>query len=172
MAELIPRERLQPALLVRLTDDQPEKTHEAMQERVLTMRQLRRSVLRDLAWLLNTSNMEAGTNLSYYPLVAKSVLNYGLPDLTGRVVSGMTDRQLEALLREAILRFEPRILPNTLRVRAIIAGDQMNRNAIGFEVEGELWSQPVPTHLLIKTEIDVESGHFAVSDSGATGAVD
>jgi len=170
MAELIPRERLQPALLTRLTDDQPDKRQETMQERVLTMRQLRRSVLQDLAWLLNASNMEAGTDLSQHPLVAKSVLNYGLPDLTGRVVAGMSDRQLEGLLREAILRFEPRILPDTLRVRAIVAGDQMNRNAIGFEVEGELWGQPVPTHLLIKTEIDVESGHVAVNDSGMTGS--
>lgn len=162
MAELTPRERLQPALLDRLTDRDPQKDHEPISERVLNMRQLRRSVLRDLAWLLNTVNYQAAHPLDEHPLAARSVLNYGLPELTGRAVASMTPKELEALVKQAILDFEPRILPDTVRVRAILSQDQMNRNAVGFEIEGDLWAQPLPQRLLVKTEIDIETGHVSI----------
>lgn len=162
MAELTPGERLQPALLDRLTDHNPHKTEEPINERVLNIRQLRRSVLRDLAWLLNTVNYQSAHPLDGYPLVARSVLNYGLPELTGRVVASMAPKELEALVKQVILDFEPRILSGSLRVRAILAEVQMNRNAVGFEIEGDLWAHPVPLRLLIKTEIDIETGHVSM----------
>ena len=171
MVELLPKERLQPSLLDRLTDLDPQKTEETISERVLNMRQLRRSVLRDLAWLFNTVNYHSAHPLDGHPLVARSVLNYGLPELTGRVVASMTARELEALVKQAILDFEPRILPDTVRVRAILSQDQMNRNAVGFEIEGDLWAHPLPQRLLIKTEIDIETGHVSIPgtspDAGA-----
>jgi type VI secretion system protein ImpF len=165
MAELIAKERLQPALLDRLRDDHPARREETLQERVLTMRQLRRSVLKSLERLFNATNMEAGNDLSRHPRIAASVLNYGIPDLTGRTASGLTPRAIETIMRDAILRFEPRILPHTVRVRAVLSEERMDRNAIAFEIEGELWSQPVPMHLLLKTEVNLETGHVAVADS-------
>jgi type VI secretion system protein ImpF len=163
MAELTPRERLQPALLDRLTDHDPQKSEEPVKDRVLNMRQLRRSVLRDLGWLLNTINHQSARSLDDYPLVARSVLNYGLPELTSRVVASMTPKELEVLVRQAILDFEPRILPASVRVRATVSQDLMNRNAVGFEIEGDLWAHPMPLHLLIKTEIDIETGHASLA---------
>ncbi|MFO1126843.1 MAG: type VI secretion system baseplate subunit TssE [Rhodospirillales bacterium] len=171
MAELLPRERLQPALLDRLTDHDRQNSKETLKERVLTMRQLRNSVLRDLGWLLNTINYQAAHGLDDYPLVARSVLNYGLPELTSRIVASMTPRELEAVVKQAIIHFEPRILPGTVRVRAMVSPDLMNRHAVGFEIEGDLWAHPTPLHLVIKTEVDMETGHAAVagapSDPGA-----
>src|ERR1700692_4949937 len=48
---------------------------------------LRANVRRELAWLMNTTNLESGIDLSPYPQVQKSVLNYGVPDLTGKAQS-------------------------------------------------------------------------------------
>ena len=56
---LIPQERLQPSLLDRLIDDEPEKTVEAPDQRVLSKARLRQAVLRDLAWLFNTTRLES-----------------------------------------------------------------------------------------------------------------
>ena len=53
MAELTTQERLQPSLLDRLTDDEPGSRSEGRDKRVMSMRQLRAAVLRDLEWLLN-----------------------------------------------------------------------------------------------------------------------
>ena len=81
MAELTPQERLQPALLDRLTDEHPDEQQEAREQRVMSKRQLRQAVLRDLAWLFNATRLESGVDLSKVPEVRRSVLNFGLPAL-------------------------------------------------------------------------------------------
>jgi type VI secretion system protein ImpF len=93
------------------------------------------------------------------------VLNYGLPDLSGLAVSGLTEDQIEREVKNAILTFEPRILANTVRVRSEVSPEQMNRNAIVFEIVGQLWAQPMPTELFLKTELDVETGDIQVVDA-------
>ncbi len=170
MAELSPKERLQPSLLDRLTDNEPDKKKESADKRVLSMRRLRESVLRDLGWLLNCGNLASLEDLDDYPLVAHSVVNYGLPDLTGVSASGIDVPQVERALRQAILDFEPRILRNSVKVRTIVSEGEMNRNAIAFEIEGELWAQPMPLRLYLRTELDLESGNFSVTDRGSTGS--
>lgn len=167
MAELTPKERLQPSLLDRLCDDEPGKTQEPREQRVLSMRQLRKSVLRDLEWLLNTGNLALTGQLDRCPLAARSVLNYGIPDLSGQTAISLTPKALEAMIRQAILDFEPRILKESLRVRAVVSPDQMNRNAIGFEIEGELWGYPMPSHMFLRSEIDLETGQVSIQDTGA-----
>ena len=52
MAELTLQERLQPSLLDRLTDDEPGNLKEAAERRVLTLNQLKASVLRELQVML------------------------------------------------------------------------------------------------------------------------
>ncbi|HND97244.1 MAG TPA: type VI secretion system baseplate subunit TssE [Plasticicumulans sp.] len=167
MAELTPQERLQPALLDRLIDDAPERHKETREQRVLSLNQLRESVLRDLAWLFNAGNHESVQSLDAWPQVARSVLNYGLPALSGRTASSVDIPALERVLADTIRTFEPRILPHTPQVRAVVAREQMNHNAIGFEIQGELWAQPVPLHLWLKTEIDLESGNVRIEPRNA-----
>ena len=67
-------------------------------------------------------------------------------------------------VRQAILDFEPRILPPSLRVRALEIGNFENHNVIGVEISGQLWSQPIPIDLLVRTEIDLETGQVEVAD--------
>ncbi|HWW69922.1 MAG TPA: type VI secretion system baseplate subunit TssE, partial [Duganella sp.] len=59
MAELTSRDRLQPSLLDRLSDDDSQARLESREQRVLSMRGLRKAVLRDLGWLLNTTGLGA-----------------------------------------------------------------------------------------------------------------
>jgi type VI secretion system protein ImpF len=163
MAELTPTERLQPSLLDRLTDEEPAQSQEGRNRRVLSIQRLRESVLRDVGWLLNTTNMAERDLEERYPHVAKSVVNFGLPDLAGLTASAIDTGELELLVRKAIMQFEPRILKDTLTVRAHGA-DEMNHNALVFEIAGELWAQPVPLELFLKTEIDLETGDFKISE--------
>src|SRR5262247_2869962 len=82
---LPPQERLQPALLDRLTDDEPDKKVEPREMRVLSKRKLRESVLRDLAWLFNSTKLESREALAGAPYVRNSVVNFGLPAMSGQV---------------------------------------------------------------------------------------
>jgi type VI secretion system protein ImpF len=163
LAELSVKERLQPSLLDRLTDHEPGKSQENREQRVFSLTRLREAVLRDLTWLLNTTNLEAGQDLEPFPEVARSVLNYGIPDLSGITVSGTDIPGLERALRQAISEFEPRILRDGLRVRLEINETQMSHNAMTFLIEGELWSEPVPLRLYLKSEIDLDTGEATVS---------
>ena len=163
--QLTPQERLQPALLDRLTDDEPGKKHETIENRVLSKRRLRQSVLRDLAWLFNATRLESVTDLSNAPYVRQSVLNYGLPGLSGKGASSLDITDLTRAVREAILFFEPRILPATLRVSALLEPGQLDHhNVIGVEIHGQLWAQPVPLEFLARTEFDLETGKVQIAD--------
>jgi type VI secretion system protein ImpF len=162
---LPPQDRLQPALLDRLTDDDPDSDEEARDHRVMSRRQLRDAVLRDLAWLFNATRLEGSIPLDKLPLVRRSVLNFGLPSLSGQTASTVEIVDLERALRQAILDFEPRILPSTLRIRSLVEGGHLDlHNVIGVEIHGQLWAQPVPIELLIRTEIDLETGKVQMAD--------
>ena len=161
MVEVGARDALQPALLDRLTDHDPTRKVEGRDERVLSRAQLRASVLRDLSWLFNSTNLASTVDLSAHPLAAQSTLNYGLTALAGNAVAGLEFAEVEQILKDAILRFEPRILPETLTVRGIPAKDAMgHHNILSLEITGQLWSQPYPLELLIKTDMDLESGEI------------
>ena len=119
MAELTARERLLPSLLDRLTDDNPGDITEARERRAETMVQLRAATLRDLEWLLNTSNIESELDLSQYPELEDSVINYGLPNLSGTTITSVDFGMLESNIRKAIQAFEERILKDSVRVISI-----------------------------------------------------
>lgn len=164
MAELTTQERLQPSLLDRLTDDEPGKTEESREKRVISATRLRDCVTRDMSWLLNCVNMETNADLGDYPEVSRSVLNFGIPDLTGAALSGINVDILQRQVRDAILAFEPRLTANTLRVTASSNQGRMDRQALMFNIESEMWAQPIPLNLYLKTEVDLETGNFKVSE--------
>ncbi len=165
MAELTPKERLQPSLLDRLTDDEPDKTQESRQRRVLSAGQLRESVRRDLSWLLNTTHLAAKHDLSAYPQVERSTLNYGVPDLSGKTSSTIDVHSLEKAIRSAIWEFEPRLLRRSVRIKVVVDEQQMSHNALSFLIEAELWAQPLPLRLYLRTDLDLETGKISVSET-------
>jgi type VI secretion system protein ImpF len=162
MSELTVQERLQPSLLDRLTDNEPHNQKESRDRRVLSLEKLRQCVLRDLGWLLNTGDLHQLQALDEYPEVSRSVVNYGVPDLSGQNLSVADVPRLEQAVRQAIIDFEPRILRQTVRVRAAVNPEEMSHNTLSFEIEGTLWAQPMPLRLFLKTEIDLETGHVDV----------
>ncbi len=160
MADLTPKEHLQPSLLDRLTDLNPTSKTDTLEERVMSLRRLRASVIRDLEWLLNTSCLEISRELGSYPEVRKSVLNYGIPEISGTSASGKDSASIERDIRQAIQDFEPRILPETLKVGVAIDDTEMSENTITFEIQGELWWQPLPERFYLKATLDLELGKF------------
>ena len=166
MPELLLKERLQPSLLDRLTDDRPQDKRESRDARVLTVPQLRASVLRDLCWLLNCEAIGNLTDLTEVPEVATSVLNYGIPSLSGAVVSRVSPTDLERQIELAIRRYEPRILSETLKIRvAASSSPTAGENALTIQIEGLLWAQPLPQRLFLRTEVDLDTGHVAVIEN-------
>jgi type VI secretion system protein ImpF len=164
MAELTPKERLQPSLLDRLTDEEPETRTESADKRVLSPHRLRESVRRDLTWLFNTTNLASVQELADYPQAETSTINFGIPDLTGRTATSVDAAALARVLRRAIIEFEPRLLRNTVKVRAMIDPERHGSNTLRFHIEAELWSQPLPLRLYLQTDLDLEDGEARVTE--------
>lgn len=165
MAELSSKKRLRPSLLDRLTDLHPERRREAADDVGVNEAQLREQVRRDLSWLFNTTRFAAGTDLTPYPQVQSSILNYGIVDLTGQLLSSIRPEQIEKNVRAALLRYEPRLLADSLEISAQLGKTPFGMAALVVEVKAELYSDPLPLALHIRTEIDVETGRVTIGDA-------
>jgi type VI secretion system protein ImpF len=116
---------------------------------------LRREVAQDLELLMNTISLDSALDLSAFPEVARSILNFGLPDLTRHSVD---DRMLEALARDielAIHRFEPRLASNTIVVsrEGLLEEGALK---VRFVVRADLICDParVPVEFIADVDID------------------
>ncbi len=168
MAELTPSEKLQPCLLDRLTDNEPTKSQESRNQRVMSTRRYRQAVLRDLAWLINTHAHVEQDGLDDFDQIPSSVLNFGVQNLTGMTVSSLSTEEVRYRLSQAIRFFEPRINPTTIAIKMTKDPDEMSNRSIRFEIQADLWSQPIPEALFIKTEMDLETGKCKL-DRGKSG---
>lgn len=158
------RDRINPSLLDRLTDEAPGSAVSARSGSV-TLSELRQSVLRDLNWLFNAVCSLRPEEVEANPQVRNSVLNYGLPALSGLTASSLDLGQLQRALRQAIIDFEPRILPDSVAVKALIEDSLDHHNVVQLHIEGLLWAQPVPIELLLRTRLDLESGQNRVDET-------
>jgi type VI secretion system protein ImpF len=159
------RDRINPSLLDRLADEAPGSAP-ARAGPSLTLSELRKSVLRDLNWLFNATRLLKPEEAEAWPQVRNSVLNYGLPPLSGLTASALDPASLERSLKQAILDFEPRILPDSLSVRATLEHESLeHHNVVSLHIEGLLWAQPVPIELLLRTQLDLESGQNRVDET-------
>lgn len=161
MADRALLDRLQPSLLDRLTDEAPETRAETNAAWIIDVARLREIIQRDLHWLLNTTNFEPGTNLENYPHAAASVLNYGITDVSGTTATGRRAEDIRQAIHTAIERFEPRLLPQTLEVTTHQENDRRGA-LISFDIRAELWAEPVPLDLYLRTQLDVTTGDVTV----------
>src|SRR4051812_14165848 len=131
MADGAPNERLQPYLLDRITDEHPTVRRESHDRRVISPQEFRQRLLRDMSWLLNAACPRPADGLADYPNVARSVVNFGMPELAGETSSFVGSELVERLVREAIETFEPRVLPGeSLKVSVVQSGDAATRHVV------------------------------------------
>lgn len=157
------RDRLQPALLDRLTDDEPIKRTERAEAVYVNESRLRAALLRDLGWLLNSTNASGLIDFDGLPLAQRSVLNYGMEPLAGQLLSELDWPAVEASIRQCILNYEPRILADTLQVTLAPSAATLNHhNTLQFEIRCQFWSMPYPMEMLLKTSLDLETGQVAL----------
>ena len=89
------------------------------------------------------------------------MIYYGIENFGGIFGSNRNAVDIERQMRRAILTFEPRILDNTLEVKLVVADDNNSEHdhcILSLEIQGELWLEPIPEQLYIKTSIDLETG--------------
>ena len=151
-------------MLDRLTDHNPEKKKESTAQQSMSQKEFKDAVIRDLGWLLNSVSLDVCVDLEPYPEVQHSVLNYGLPDISGHTSSTINVKTIERSLIQAIRDFEPRIIRNSLRVKVHSDPSDMTHNSLVFEIEGAVFGQPSPFQIVLRSELNLECGEFNVTE--------
>ena len=163
MKETTPWDRLLPCLFDRLTDNDPGSQVESREKRSFTSSEYKKSVLRDLVDLLNSGSLFQVAKDELFPESHASVLNYGIKSFTGSYVNIHSILDIEREVKQAIKNFEPRIMKDTLVVRVQNPGNGdsvKHHNVLTIEIEGDLWLNPYPEQLYLKTEFDLETCEF------------
>jgi type VI secretion system protein ImpF len=84
-------ERFWPSLRDRLKDQRPDGLPQ--DDHFLTAEQLREQVKRSLENLFNSTSLDSTVGMDAYPRMRRSVLNFGVPDLTGKTQDGNVDSE-------------------------------------------------------------------------------
>lgn len=132
---------------------------------------LRNMVKRDLELLLNATALESSDDIEGYPRIKNSVLNFGLPDLTGKIVSGLSAWEIQESLRITLKNYEPRIVADSLRVVVDTIGDSHRDNSrepfdpekgLALSISGTILGTPMPESVYIQTKWDADLGEAQV----------
>jgi len=165
MADNLLSERLQPSLLDRLTDDAPTEKQETRANRAIDIGRLREIIKRDLAWLLNTNSIESTFDVKTYPNVARSVLNFGVREVAGEYSTSDRAEKIRKSILKAIELHEPRIILGSTGVE-LRTEDSEGETQIAFDIHADMWAQPVPLELYLRSKVDVTSGEVTLDRVG------
>ena len=130
---------------------------ERRDDRMIDIRRLRDIIRRDLSWLLNTNNAETMIDADRYPNAVNSVLNYGVREVAGDYSTLDRAMEMRKSIQRAIELFEPRIKPGTLDV-VLRTEEKMAQTFVVFDIRADMWAQPLPLELYLRSEIDLTSG--------------
>jgi type VI secretion system protein ImpF len=103
---------------------------------------LRREVTRDLDALLNTIALESTVDMRGAEYARKSIVNFGLPDVTHRTIDETGVEEIPAEIRNAIINFEPRLAAASIHVERDMSVDPVELK-IRFVVRADLTVDPV-----------------------------
>lgn len=160
------QDRLRPPFWDRLTADPAAITSSALR---VDARQLIAAVRRDVERLLNTRRTDL-FDLSGRPEAAASLLAYGLPDLSiysGR--SAADRRTICELIADLLRKFEPRLVPTSIRVDYVDGGQAVGMNTASeahFRIRAILHVDPLRQPVTFDTAVDMETSEVTIEDGG------
>lgn len=167
------KSQLLPNLFDRLRDDAPSAPSESSAAYVISAAQLRDSVQRDLAFLLNTTNAEDLMDRRLHSRAAASSINFGMPPLAGAHLSDRRWTDIERSVRRAIADHEPRLLPDSVSVVPSDPSrsgrtdadriDPRGRHVLQFAIHALIDARPYPLSLTVQSSVDLETSRLRVT---------
>ena len=118
----------------------------------------RKSLKRDIEWLLNT-RQPVIQELDSYPATAASILNFGLPDI--RSFDGSKGKENNALtnaLEKCLRTFEPRIH----QPRVFLDRTDLQSRSLRFQIEGRIIYEDMNEEIKFDTVLELISGEYEV----------
>ena len=158
MARVDSQTALMPSILDRLID--PASGGTAWQ-RGYGLQEMVDVVRRDLEDLLNTRQSHQALPEAFVE-THRSILGYGLPDMTA--IEALTSQQREEigrLLEAVVTRFEPRL--RDVRATLVDSG-QSKQPTLRFRIDARLCVEPAPD-VAFETILELTTGHSSVQQA-------
>jgi type VI secretion system protein ImpF len=150
---------LMPSVLDRLLDDDPTATQEVPKSRTQVLRELKQSVRRDLENLLNTRRCWSGWP-DHLEELGESLVNYGLPDITGLDLASGEQREEFFRTLEAVVRyFEPRFAKVSIEIQE---NSEMVDRTLRMRIDGLLHATPAPEPVVFDSAVELATGNVEV----------
>jgi type VI secretion system lysozyme-related protein len=159
---------VQPSVLDRLTDDDPRSPADPRISYLESLRQFKGAVQRDLEWLLNTRRTPTPAPEEMTEL-ARSVYNYGVPDITSLSSDSPAARaQLLRDVESTLAIFEPRL--ENVQISMVEQDGEARRRELRFVVEATLRLDPTPEQVVFDTVLHFSSGQIEVNNASVATA--
>jgi type VI secretion system protein ImpF len=148
-----------PSLLDRLLDDDPQVTKEPVTSRRQDLRAFEKAVGRDLEALLNSRQETLNELPSEFVEVNRSLMVYGLPDLTSLSLLSQDDRnRIRRAVEDAITAFEPRLL----RVRVNLEAPRERDRGLHFRIDALLRVDPSPEPVTFDAVLQLNTQQYVI----------
>lgn len=161
-----------PSLFDRLTEHVPPERWKAEE-------MLEEKVRRDLQELFNTKSLESiDSNIGNYHQARKSVINFGIADYAGLLRNELNIQTAMKLIEQAILSYEPRIIPRTLEIipDSLLTGQEkyfsdlpddiknqlFEKGAFEFTIRGQICADERPINFECNTNMSFLTGNISV----------
>ena len=114
---------------------------------------------------MNTGNAESWMDAKRFPLASKSVLNFGVRDVAGDFAAKDRANLIRKSIAQSIEYFEPRIRKGSAHVE--MRSENVSRNTIiSFDIRADMWAEPIPVELYLRSSIDMTTGQVSLERSG------
>jgi type VI secretion system protein ImpF len=123
---------------------------------------LRSDLANDLTRLLNTVNLDSAHDLSDYEYAARSIINYGLIDITAYSIDENAVGDITAELRRSLVDYEPRLIAGSIEVARDTSLDNAAQK-IRFSVHAEMHATPADIPVEFVAELELDSGKMRIS---------
>ncbi|MCH9672305.1 MAG: type VI secretion system baseplate subunit TssE [Gammaproteobacteria bacterium] len=153
-----------PSVIDRLLDDNPGVRTEPELYPAQAIRQLHEAVRRDLNNLLN-SRRRLGTYPSEFKELEQSVVNYGLPDVTGgNLATPESRKDFLRVVETTLRRFEPRL--KSIRVTPLDNAEQVDRT-LRFRIDAVLKVGTATESVVFDSRLEPSTGSVEVNPGDA-----
>lgn len=158
MSRVDSQQGLMPSLLDRLIDPESGGSN---WRRGYGVEQMMDAVRRDLEDLLNTRQSISGIPDSFQE-TARSVLGFGLPDLTSlNAITFQQQEEIGRVIEMVVTRFEPRLKD----VKAILQEASTGKErSVRFHIEAKMCIDPAP-EVAFDTILELTTGQYSVKPS-------
>lgn len=158
-----PDQPLVSSVIDRLLDDHPGARQETSRTGNQVLRELKQSVRRDLENLLNT-RWRCTTWPENLEQLDLSLVNYGIPDVTGADLgSDQSRRDFLVILETVIGHFEPRL--RDVEITILDNTEPLDR-ILRFRIKALLQVEPVPEPVVFDSEMQPITGNVEVKGAG------